>query len=94
MMKIKWDFGLHGGAIIGNPIPKEYAVPPEKINAAIDLALSEAEKKGIAGKTLTPFLLDRVKELTGGESLGANKHLVYNNAALAADIATAYAALG
>ncbi|AEF85982.1 indigoidine synthase A family protein [Treponema primitia ZAS-2] len=93
MMKIKWDFDLHGGAIIGNPIPKEYAVPPEKINAAIDSALKQAGERGIAGKALTPFLLDKIKELTGGESLEANKHLVYNNAALAADIASAFAAL-
>jgi pseudouridine-5'-phosphate glycosidase len=93
MMKIKWDFDLHGGAIIGNPIPKEYAVPPEKINAAINSALKQAGERGIAGKALTPFLLDKIKELTGGESLEANKHLVYNNAALAADIASAFAAL-
>jgi pseudouridine-5'-phosphate glycosidase len=93
MLKVKWDFALHGGAIIGNPIPKEYAVPPERINAAIEEALRRAEAKKITGKDITPFLLDTVKELTGGESLEANKRLVYGNAALAADIAVAFAAL-
>ncbi|MDR2246763.1 MAG: pseudouridine-5'-phosphate glycosidase [Treponema sp.] len=93
MLKVKWDFALHGGAIIGNPIPPEYAVPPERINAAIEEALRRAEAKKITGKDITPFLLDAVKELTGGESLEANKRLVYGNAALAADIAVSFAAL-
>jgi pseudouridine-5'-phosphate glycosidase len=93
MLKVKWDLALHGGVIIGNPIAKEYALPPEKINAAIEEALRRAEAKKIAGKEITPFLLDAVKELTGGESLEANKRLVYGNAALAADIAAAFAAL-
>jgi pseudouridine-5'-phosphate glycosidase len=91
MMKIKWDIGLQGGAIIGNPIAAEYAVPSAKINAAIDEALRLAVEKHITGKAVTPFLLDAVKLLTGGESLAANKQLVYGNAALAADIAIAYA---
>jgi pseudouridine-5'-phosphate glycosidase len=94
MMKAKWALGLQGGAIIGNPIAKEYAVPPEKINRAIDEALRQADARGITGKAVTPFLLDKAKELTGGESLTANKYLVYSNAALAADIAAAYAKLG
>jgi pseudouridine-5'-phosphate glycosidase len=94
MLKIKWDLALHGGAIIGNPIPSKYALPPDKINSAIEEALRRADAKKITGKTITPFLLDTVKALTGGESLEANKHLVYANAALAADIAVAYAALG
>jgi pseudouridine-5'-phosphate glycosidase len=94
MLKVKWDFALHGGAIIGNPIPGEYAVPPETINRAIEEALRRAEAKNITGKEITPFLLDAIKELTGGESLEANKRLVYGNAALAADIAVAFAALG
>jgi pseudouridine-5'-phosphate glycosidase len=93
MLKIKWDLALHGGVIIGNPIAKEYAVPSEKINKAIDEALRQANAQKITGKDITPFLLDTVKELTGGESLEANKHLVYGNAALAADIAAAFAVL-
>jgi pseudouridine-5'-phosphate glycosidase len=91
MLKLKWDFALRGGAIIGNPIAGEFAVPREKINSAIDEALKRAEAGKVLGKEITPFLLDAVKELTGGESLEANKHLVYGNAALAADIAAAFA---
>ncbi|MDR0387656.1 MAG: pseudouridine-5'-phosphate glycosidase [Treponema sp.] len=94
MLKVKWDFALHGGAVIGNPISVEYAVPPERINVAIEEALRRADTNKITGKEITPFLLDTVKELTGGESLEANKRLVYSNAALAADIAAAFAALG
>ncbi|MDR2054083.1 MAG: pseudouridine-5'-phosphate glycosidase [Treponema sp.] len=94
MLQVKWDLALHGGILVGNPIPKEYAVPPEKINSAIEEALRRGEAKKITGKEITPFLLDAIKELTGGESLEANKRLVYGNAALAADIAAAFAALG
>ena len=90
----QWDLGLRGGAIIGNPIKEEYAMPQEKIDAAIAQALRQAEDRGIRGKAITPFLLDTVKELTGGESLKSNMQLVYGNAALAADIAAAYAKLG
>ncbi|MDR1307697.1 MAG: pseudouridine-5'-phosphate glycosidase [Treponema sp.] len=93
MLKVKWDFALQGGVIIGNPIDGKYAMPSEKINGAIEEALRRADVKRITGKAITPFLLDTVKELTGGESLEANKHLVYGNAALAADIAAAFAAL-
>jgi pseudouridine-5'-phosphate glycosidase len=93
MMKVKWDLGLRGGAIIGNPIKEEYAMPRETIDAAITEALKRAEDRGIRGKAITPFLLDTVKELTGGESLKSNMQLVYGNAALAADIAAAYARL-
>jgi pseudouridine-5'-phosphate glycosidase len=92
-MRIKWDLGLRGGAIIGNPIAAEFAMPQDKIDRAIESALKQAAEKGITGKAITPFLLDTVKELTGGESLAANMQLVYGNAALAADIAAAYAAL-
>jgi pseudouridine-5'-phosphate glycosidase len=93
MLKVKWDLALRGGAVIGNPITKEYAVLPEKINSAIEEALRRSNERKIIGKEITPFLLDAVKELTGGESLEANKHLVYGNAALAADIAAAFTAL-
>jgi pseudouridine-5'-phosphate glycosidase len=93
MLKAWWDLGLSGGAVFGNPIPAEYAAPPETIAAATAEALKRAERAGITGKEITPFLLDTIKELTGGESLEANKHLVYHNAALAAEIAAAYAEL-
>ncbi|WP_434362204.1 pseudouridine-5'-phosphate glycosidase [Parasalinivibrio latis] len=80
---------LEGGTVIANPIPPEFAMPRETIDNAIEKALLEAVANGIAGKATTPFLLSRVCELTGGNSLASNIQLVLNNARLAADIATA-----
>ena len=78
-----------GGMLIANPIPEEYAMPLDAINAAIEQALQEANEQGIKGKETTPFLLARVCELTGGESLASNIQLVLNNVRLAARIAVA-----
>ncbi|MBE5770465.1 MAG: pseudouridine-5'-phosphate glycosidase [Clostridia bacterium] len=78
-----------GGMLIANPIPEEYAMPKETIDAAINQALKEAGEQGIKGKETTPFLLARVCELTGGESLASNIQLVLNNVRLAAKIAAA-----
>ena len=82
--------GLRGGMLVTNPIPQEYAMPLDTINAAIDQALAECSTQGIHGKEITPFLLARVAELTGGDSLASNIRLVYNNAALAARTAAAF----
>lgn len=84
------DMGLGGGMLVTNPIPEEFSMPPEIINAAIDQAIAECNEKGIHSKATTPFLLARVAELTGGDSLASNIRLVYNNAALAAKTAVAY----
>lgn len=84
---------LRGGMLVTNPIPEQYAMPLDTINAAIDQAVAECEAKGIHGKETTPFLLARVAEITGGDSLASNIRLVYNNAALAAKIAVAYSQL-
>ncbi|MDU3337246.1 pseudouridine-5'-phosphate glycosidase [Paraclostridium bifermentans] len=86
-LKAKWDLNLKGGMVIGNPIPKEFEMDYDTINNAIESALKEAEEKNIAGKKVTPFLLDRVKTITDGKSLDANIELVYNNAKAAAQIA-------
>ena len=91
-MHAKWRLGLSGGLVVTNPIPHVFAMPRAAIDGAIAQALHEAKVKGITGKETTPFLLARVSELTGGESLAANIELVLNNARLAAAIATAYAA--
>lgn len=91
--KAKLDMGLKGGMLVTNPIPEEYSMPADVINAAIDRAIAEANEKGIHGKQTTPFLLAKVKDLTGGDSLAANIQLVLNNARLAALTATALAAL-
>ena len=90
IVKAKWEMGLDGGVVIGNPIPDEYAMPNEDINVYIEKALQMCKEKGIKGKDTTPFLLATVKDLTGGDSLKSNLELAYNNARAAAKIAKAY----
>lgn len=87
MIRVKTELGLKGGMVVANPIPLEFEADGEKINASIEIALIEAAKLGIRGKEVTPFLLKKVKELTGGDSLESNISLVKNNADLAAKIA-------
>jgi pseudouridine-5'-phosphate glycosidase len=91
-LKVKWSLPLPGGVIIGNPVPAEYAMPNSVIDAAIEQALAELDEQGINGKDSTPFLLKRVVELTGGDSLDTNIQLVLNNARVAAAIAVAMVA--
>ena len=86
------ELGLRGGMLVTNPIPEEYSMDPAVINRAIDAAIEECKALGIHGKETTPFLLAKVKDLTGGDSLDSNIQLVFNNARLAARIATAYCA--
>lgn len=83
------DLGLGGGMIIANPVPKEFALSMEYMNEVIEDAVRAAEKEGIKGKSLTPYLLNKIKELTGGKSLKANIELVKNNARVGAKIARA-----
>ena len=84
---VKQDMGLGGGMLVTNPIPEEYSMDHEVINKAIDEAVKEAAEKGIHGKETTPFLLAKIKDITGGDSLASNIQLVYNNAKLAAKTA-------
>ena len=86
--------GFSGGMLVGNPIPQESAMDEAVINAAIDRALAECKAQGVHGKAATPFLLAKVAELTGGDSLDSNISLVMNNAALAAKTAAALAKNG
>ena len=86
-LKTKWDLGIEGGVVVANPIPPEYEMDPAVIDSAISEAVREADLKGIKGKESTPFLLAKVKEITGGSSLDSNIELVYNNAVLGAKIA-------
>ena len=83
------EMGLGGGMLVTNPIPEEYSMDPVRINAAIDQAIEDSRRLGIHGKETTPYLLARVKELTGGDSLASNIQLVLNNARLAARTARA-----
>ena len=85
----KRQMGLAGGMLVTNPIPEEYSMDPEVIGRAIDGAVAEAGRLSIGGKALTPFLLDRIQKITGGDSLFSNIQLVLNNAALASKIAAA-----
>ncbi|OVZ87978.1 pseudouridine-5'-phosphate glycosidase [Yersinia hibernica] len=89
-MNAKWSIGLRGGMVVANPIPEQYALSENMINVAIEQAVKESEEQGVIGKESTPFLLARVAELTGGDSLHANIQLVFNNAQLAAKIACSY----
>ena len=89
ILRAKVDCGLKGGMILANPIPPQYAMDLDYINANIDAALKECNEKGIKGKAITPFLLDKIQKLTGGASLEANIRLVYNNVALGAEVAKA-----
>lgn len=80
--------GLPGGQLVANPIPAAAEIPRETITPFIEQALAEAQQRGVAAKAVTPFLLQRIFELTSGRSLEANVALVLNNARLAAKIAT------
>ncbi len=91
--KVQRDLGMKGGMLVTNPIPEEYSMDFDTINKAIDEAVAESVKRGIKGKATTPYLLAKIKDLTGGDSLDSNIRLVYNNAALAAKTAAAYCAM-
>ena len=86
-LKTKWDLKLKGGMIVANPIPEAYEMDPKVINDAILEAVKQQNEQGVKGKESTPFLLAKVKELTGGDSLDSNIQLVYNNAKVGAQIA-------
>ena len=87
--RAKMALGMRGGMLVTNPIPREYAMDPDEINATIDQAVADANRLGIRGKAITPYLLDRIQKLTGGRSLESNIQLVLNNARLGAAIARA-----
>ena len=91
--RTKWDLGLAGGMLIGNPVPEEYALDFDEMSAVIDKALTAAEKDHVHGKNITPYLLAHIVEYTGGKSLATNIQLAYNNARLAAKVAVELAKL-
>ena len=92
-IKAKWDLHLDGGVIVANPIPKAYEMDPKMIDDAIKEAVRQQFAAGVKGKESTPFLLAKVKELTGGDSLESNIQLVYNNAKVGAQLAVALSEL-
>jgi pseudouridine-5'-phosphate glycosidase len=89
VLHAKWQAGLAGGVVIANPIAAEHEIPHARIDAFITQALHEARQQGVAGAAVTPFLLARVSELSGGASLASNIELVLANARLAAQVAVA-----
>lgn len=91
--QFKWDMGLDGGILIGNPVPEEYAMDYDEMSAIIDKALASAKADGIRGKATTPYLLAHIVEYTQGRSLSTNIQLAYHNARQAARIAVAYSKL-
>lgn len=93
ILKAKWDIGLAGGAIIANPIPKEYELDFDEMEKIITRALDSAKNDGVHGKNITPYLLAHIKDYTGGESLASNLQLAYNNARTASRIAAEYCKL-
>jgi pseudouridine-5'-phosphate glycosidase len=90
IMMSKWDAGIKGGLILTVPVPEEDEVDPGLLRDAISRAVHEAEEKGIKGKDVTPYILFRIGELTGGATLKANLSLVRNNTRIGCDIAKSY----
>jgi pseudouridine-5'-phosphate glycosidase len=86
-IRTKWQLGLKGGVVVGNPVPQQSAMPKEEIDRITEQALREADEQGVTGKKVTPFLLARIKELTGGRSLATNIALVEHNALVGARLA-------
>ncbi|MCW5633716.1 MAG: pseudouridine-5'-phosphate glycosidase [Rubrivivax sp.] len=92
-VRTKWNLGLAGGVLLSTPVPEADALPRAQVDGWIDTALAEAAHRGVTGKALTPFLLARIAELSGGASLAANIALVKHNAEVGARLAVALAAL-
>ncbi|MGF6744299.1 pseudouridine-5'-phosphate glycosidase [Paraburkholderia atlantica] len=90
-IRTKWDLGLDGGVVLSTPVPEAAAMSSEEIDALTQHALDEAAAQGITGKAVTPFLLARIKALTGGRSLATNIALVKHNAEVGARLALALA---
>ena len=90
---VKQQLNMKGGMLVTNPIPTAFEMDPAVINKAIEQAVREANEQGVKGKNITPFLLDRIQQITGGDSLNSNIQLVFNNARLAAKTAVALAKL-
>jgi len=91
IMRSKWDLGLSGAVVVANPIPEAAEIPAAEIEPVIAVALAEADRLGIRGKDITPFLLSEIVQATEGRSLQANIALVKNNAKVASEIAVAFA---
>jgi pseudouridine-5'-phosphate glycosidase len=92
LVEVKWSLGLEGGALVVNPIDAGVEIPRAEMSGYIERAVSEAADRGVRGKAVTPYILARLVEITGGRSLRANIALVRSNARLAAELAAAWPA--
>lgn len=92
-MMSKWKAGIRGGILVTVPVPPEDEVDPAFLEDAISKAVHEANEKGILGKDVTPYILHRLEELTGGATLTANLSLVRNNTRVGCEIARSYSSL-
>jgi len=92
IIAMKRRLGLAGGVLVANPVPEADEIPAEEMDMHIDKALTDADREGVSGKDVTPFVLDRIYQLTEGRSLRTNIALVLNNARLGAPIAKAIVA--
>jgi pseudouridine-5'-phosphate glycosidase len=92
-IRTKWQLGLQGGVVVSNPVPEVSSMQNAEIDGIIEQALNEAGQQGVKGKAVTPFLLARIKELTGGRSLATNIALVKHNALVGARLAVALNAI-
>lgn len=91
VLKAKWNLGLKGGVLIANPVPAAYALDYDETNAVIEKALRHAQRDGVRGKDITPYLLGHIVEFTNGQALQTNLQLAYHNARMASRIAVAFA---
>lgn len=89
LLKTHWELQMHSGVLIANPIPKVDEIPADEINPVIQAALADANKNKITGKDITPYLLNKVLEVTKGKSLHANLSLIKNNVKVGAELAAA-----
>ena len=88
-IKARTSLKIAGGVLIGNPVPEDAEIPRAQMDITIEKAITESESLGVTGKAVTPWLLNRIVELTDGRSLATNQHLIFNNAAVAAQLAVA-----
>jgi pseudouridine-5'-phosphate glycosidase len=91
LIRAQWSLGLRSGVLVCVPCPEDVAVPAEAVEPVLRTALQQAEAQGVRGKEVTPFLLGRLAELTGGDTLRANLALLRNNARVAAELARTFA---
>lgn len=92
MLELKWSLGLEGGALVANPVAPEDEIPAAEMSSYIEVAVREAAMSGVTGKAVTPFILARLNDLTGGRSLKANIALVRSNARVGAALAASFGA--